>query len=337
MNNSPRITIAIPTYNRCQVLLECLHSLQRQHLGAFECYVLDDGGSTDGTPAAVQALAATDHRFHYVRLPESGCVVGRNTGFARGTAPILLTLDDDVELVDAGTLDFILAQFAADEQVGVLALSEYFLNDVARGHHVPLPPLTWRKILKETGLYPAGRISRWGFIGSKFHTLPYGHIHPVEHVRSSSMALRRRAFEQVGGFNPVYTAQGYGYRYETDLCVRIGRAGWKIIFAAMSPQSYHKTAERARGWQRGSIQDLTYARYTNRNNTFFFLKNYWDHPLLAPIFLLVDVLLGSSTQPGLYRLWRHFHADRDVIRACLAGKWWGWRMYWQHRRDKLVP
>jgi glycosyltransferase involved in cell wall biosynthesis len=333
--SSPRITIAIPTYNRCQVLMECLQSLQRQTMAAFECFVLDDGGSTDGTPQQVQALVAEDGRFHYVLLAESGCVVGRNTGFAQGSAPILVTLDDDVELVDPATLDFILAQFDDDPRLGVLGLSEYFLNDKAKGASVPLPDLTWRQIFRDTNLYTPGKISRWGWIGSKFHALPFGQAHEVDHVRSSSMGIRRTAFDAVGGFNPLYTAQGYGYRYETDLCVRIKRAGWRIVFTACLPQTYHKTAERARGWTRGSVKDLNYARYTNRNNMFFFLKTYWNHILLAPIFLIWDMLVGSTAQPGLYRLWRHVRADRAIIRASLAGKWWGWRMYWQERRQHL--
>lgn len=328
----PRITIAIPTYNRCQVLMECLHSLQRQTMTAFECFVLDDGGSTDGTPQQVQALVAEDSRFHYEVLAESGCVVGRNTGFAQGSAPILVTLDDDVELVDPSTLDFVLAQFEDDARLGVMGLSEYFLNNRGLGSHIPMPTPTWRQIFRDTNLYPPGQISRWGYIGTKHYTLPFGQTYEVDHVRSSSMAVRRTAFEAVGGFNPLFTAQGYGYRYETDLCVRIKRAGWRVIFTACLPQTYHKTAERTRGWARSSIQDLSYARYTNRNNMFFFLKNYWNHVLLAPIFLLLDVLMGSTAQPGLYRLWRHEHASRAIIRASLAGKWWGWRMYWQQRR-----
>jgi glycosyltransferase involved in cell wall biosynthesis len=245
--------------------MECLHSLQQQTMRDFECFVLDDGGSTDGTLEQVQALASEDSRFHLTPLAESGCVVGRNTGFAHGSAPILVTLDDDVELTDASTLDFILAQFAADDRLGVVGLSEYFLNGKALGKHEPLPPLTWRQIWRDTNMYTPGKISRWGWIGSKFHVLPFGQTHEVDHVRSSSMAIRRSAFDAVGGFNPLYTAQGYGYRYETDLCLRIKWAGWRIVFTACLPQTYHKTAERARGWKRGSLQDLNYARYTQQH------------------------------------------------------------------------
>jgi len=337
MNASPppRITIAIPTYNRRDVLLDGLRSLQAQTMSDFECFVIDDGGSTDGTPDAVQAICAEDARFQYVRIESSGCVVGRNLGLRSGSAPIMMTLDDDVELTDPSTLDYVLRCFEDDQRLGVLGLSEYFPGDRGRGAAVePAEPVTWRRVLTNTKLYPPGRANRWGWIGSRFPALPFGELHDVDHVRSSSMAIRRVAFEAVGGFYEPYTALGLGYRYESDLCVRIKRQGWCVVYSAQLPQTYHKVAQRARGWKaRSALDDSDYALYTNRNNAYFFLSNYW-HPLTGWLFMLVDILVGNSTQPGLLRLWQH-RARRNVIRASIKGKLWGWRMSLRPRHSSL--
>ena len=188
-------------------------------------------------------------------------------------------------------------------------------------------PKTWRWTWRDTTLYMPGMVNRWGFIGTRLHHLPFGQMHEVDHVRSSAMAIRRSAFETVGGFFEPYTAMGYGYRYETDLCIRIQRLGYRVVFSAMNPQVYHKVSERTRGWKReGYAKD--YLISTTRNNTFFFLRNYWSRPT-AFVFLLWDVLVGNTTQPGLLRFALYHRADRGKIKASLRGKWLGWKMYWR--------
>lgn len=299
--------------------MECLHSLQTQSLKEFECFIVDNGPSTDGTSSAVKALAVKDERFHYVSIGPEGCVVARNLGFRMGLAELLLTLDDDVELPDPDTLGYVIECFDQDPRLGVLGLSEYHPDGKGKGKGVyRAAPKKWRRTWRNTNLYPPGKINRWGFIGTKLYHLPFGEMHEVDHVRSCAMAIRRSVFEKVGGFFEPYTAEGYGYRYETDLCVQIKRLGHKIVFSAKEPQAYHKITERSKGWKRAG-HETSYFLYTNRNNTFFFLRNYWG-TLSVIIFLIWDMLIGNTTQPGLIRFFLYEPASIDKIIAALKGK-----------------
>lgn len=322
------ISITIPTYNRASLLIEALASLQRQSMPDFECFVVDNGPSTDSTERDVRTFADRDPRFQYIRTGPLGCVVARNIGFQLSHSSLLMTLDDDVDLPDSGTLDFVIQCFRSDTRLGILGLSEYYPDGKGKGLAVERSAPEGRHAeWHDTTLHAPGRINRWGFIGTKLYHLPFGQLHEVDHVRSNSMAIRHEVFDRIGGFNPAYSAGGIGYRYETDFCVKAGKLGYKVVFSAMAPQSCHKAGERTKGWQREN-RNNDYYFYTNRNNTFFFLSNYWS-AAGGLVFLAWDILVGNSTQPGLWRLLHHRRASFKQAILSIAGKLSGWRMYWK--------
>jgi GT2 family glycosyltransferase len=60
------------------------------------------------------------------------------------------------------------------------------------------------------------------------------------------VALRRAAFESVGGFNEAF----FIYYQDPDLCLRLARKGWEIRFAPVTDVVHHTGAStsRARAW-----------------------------------------------------------------------------------------
>ena len=61
--NSPRVSIVIPTYNRAEMVLECLESVFTQTYSDYEVIVVDDG-STDHTESV---LAPFLNRITYIK------------------------------------------------------------------------------------------------------------------------------------------------------------------------------------------------------------------------------------------------------------------------------
>src|SRR5580698_4513306 len=93
---SPRFTVVVPTYQRCEVVTANIVALAGQEFtGHFEVVVVVDG-STDGSAEALRAL-----RVHFpltvIEQPNQGASKARNRGAQAARGEILLFLDDDME------------------------------------------------------------------------------------------------------------------------------------------------------------------------------------------------------------------------------------------------
>jgi glycosyltransferase involved in cell wall biosynthesis len=83
MNDSPLVSIIIPTYNRAYLIGETLDSILAQTYQNWECIIVDDG-STDNTDEVVGVYLVKDTRFHLYHRPDihkAGGNGARNYGF----------------------------------------------------------------------------------------------------------------------------------------------------------------------------------------------------------------------------------------------------------------
>ncbi|MFZ0678713.1 glycosyltransferase family 2 protein [Candidatus Binatus sp.] len=88
---TPEVSVIIPTYNRCAMLLEAIDSVLARTTEALELIVIDDG-STDGTEKELTRLGKA---IRIERIEHGGPAAARNRGVAAARAPLIAFLDSD--------------------------------------------------------------------------------------------------------------------------------------------------------------------------------------------------------------------------------------------------
>jgi GT2 family glycosyltransferase len=204
--DEPRVSVVIPTFNRADLVLECLASLERQQV-PMEIIVVDDG-STDGTG---EQITAAHPRVRVPRLERnSGFAIATNTGIRAARAEWVLLLNNDVTLAE----DCIARMLAA----------------AAREHADMVAPLIlWRDSPEQ--IYSRGdrvrRNGRPGAIGFR-ESLRAGISSEEPFGVSAACGLyHRRVFDTVGLLAEDFVA----YFEDADLCFRARLAGLRAAVA----------------------------------------------------------------------------------------------------------
>jgi len=104
------------TYNRANLILETLASIQAQQFSDFECIIIDDGGS-DNTVTILEPILKEDSRFVYFKRSEAhqkglpGC---RNYGISLAQGKHIIFFDDD-DIVHPLNLELCVEELKRDD------------------------------------------------------------------------------------------------------------------------------------------------------------------------------------------------------------------------------
>jgi glycosyltransferase involved in cell wall biosynthesis len=94
-NESPKVSVIIPTHNRATMLKRAIESVLAQSYQDFELIIVSDG-ATDETDSLVEGW--DDRRIRYFKHAHSkGASAARNTGIKNSRGAYLAFLDDDDE------------------------------------------------------------------------------------------------------------------------------------------------------------------------------------------------------------------------------------------------
>ncbi len=123
----PRITVIIPAYNMEATVEKSIRSVLGQTYKDFELILIDDG-STDATPAILDAFPPIDGRVRVIHQKNRGLSESRNVGVKNARGEYLSWLDAD-DWMEENALEKMIG--AIDETGAEMALCNYVNIDLA--------------------------------------------------------------------------------------------------------------------------------------------------------------------------------------------------------------
>lgn len=214
----PAASIVIPVFNRLDLTLGCLHALAAcNDATPFEVIVVDDG-SSDESGTALPTIPGLRYRRNAANL---GFIGACNAGADLARGEFLVFLNNDTT-VQPGWLDALLDTFRAHPDTG-LAGSALIYPDGR---------------LQEAGGIVFSDGSGWNYGRFEDPSHPrYQHVREVDYCSGAALALRGELFRELGGFDERYAP---AYYEDTDLAMRVRRAGWKVRFQPASVVVHHE-------------------------------------------------------------------------------------------------
>jgi N-acetylglucosaminyl-diphospho-decaprenol L-rhamnosyltransferase len=285
-----RVAVVIVSFNTREELRRCLRSLVDQATLPLQVIVVDNA-SGDQSPETVRRDFAT------VLLLENdenlGFARAANRGLREARAPYVLFLNSDAE-VRPGALETLVALLDARPEVGVVGPRTRGTDGTIQVSSGPaLTPLSeWRQrrlVRGVRGRVPAA-LARAERIHAEEHEPPW--------VSAACLLARREALLAVGGFDEAF----FLYEEDVDLCVRVRRAGWRILFTPRADVLHHLGRSMEKAGTRG---DLEYHRshilYYRKHNGRLSLALLRAHVSLLALSRWVAALGRGPERQGLRR------------------------------------
>lgn len=252
-------TLIVPTRDRAELLAACLAGLGKTMSRDFDLVIVDNGSKE---PAARDLLDRAG-RHSWVRVLDVpgpfnfSDLCNRAAELAAGR--VLVFLNNDTAGMQPDWLEN-LVSWAVRPDVG--AVGAKLVYPSGRLQHAGLVlGLGGYAAHIDSGARPAHR----GYL-DRF-TVP----HEVSAVTGACLAVEKRKFDAVGGFDPRRYPIELG---DSDLCLRLRQRGWKTVFTPQAVLTHRESATRGRS-------NVTKRYATERRH---FLESWKDAVLDDPYF-----------------------------------------------------
>jgi N-acetylglucosaminyl-diphospho-decaprenol L-rhamnosyltransferase len=212
------IAVAVVNYNTREYLRACLASTAAEQ--PYELIVVDNA-SSDGSVAMVRKEFPTAVLHANERNPGFGAAV--NQAVARCTAPYVLCLNSDTVLLP-GILRVLAAYLDANPRAAIVGPRLLNVDGSLQPSCFPFPT-PFNEFLELSSL--SKLVRHLPFVhGHYLRVWSHNRSRRVAWVLGAALAIRRNAFDQVGGFDEEF----FMYCEEIDLCYRLYQAGWEVHF-----------------------------------------------------------------------------------------------------------
>jgi GT2 family glycosyltransferase len=265
-----RISIIMPTFNRCFTLPRAVESIRSQTHKDWELIIVDDG-SADETRKVIQPYLSENIRC--VKTSHLGTPRAWNLGVNESKQDYALLMGDDVVVEPSCVHTLANAVDAVNKQMlGAVAPRLIYTTD-------PANPTLGRSFKTYASLQAST-----GDVAGSFNVEAQA-LTEVPILHGYSM-VRREAFLDIGGFDEK-TYSGNYFREETDLWLRFRKKGYRLYYEPRARIYCQKSLTRGGQWSNVHGKLLVYEYYVYRNHNKFLKKFYGGKRLLMlPTFML---------------------------------------------------
>lgn len=216
--------------------------------------IVTDNGSSDGSAEMVTG------EFPSVLLIEAGENLGygraNNLGLKNAQGRHFFVLNSDTEVQPhalRALVDFLDKNPTAGAVTAQLILPDGNIQPSC-ATDPNLMKVFWEQTYLDR-LFPHNKITG-GYTMTHWN---YDDVREVEQVAGAAVVIRRKAWEQVGGFDPAF----FMYFEDTDLCIRLRKAGWGIWFTPEAKVHHKVGASSDKDWQLRAlmVSSLNWSRY----------------------------------------------------------------------------
>lgn len=228
MPESPLLSIVIVAYKSRDEIGACLASI---------ALVLDDrpvepivvDNSPDGEAGCGTIVQNEYPHVTYIAAPANlGFGRANNLGYARTRGDFVLFLNPDT-ICTTAALENCVQRLREDARIGLISpklVQADGTMDLACRRSIPT---LWDGFCRASGL--AARFpERAAFAGYNLTHLPADGTYEVGAINGAFMLGPRRAFDAVAENGAVFDEAFFMYGDDLDLCIRVARAGWKIVY-----------------------------------------------------------------------------------------------------------
>jgi len=229
-STTPFIQLVVPVHEAVRDLNALVESVVRHTASPFEMILVDDG-SGQATRSRIAAIAAADPRIRPIANPANlGYTRAVNIGLQSCVADSVAILNSDV-VVTAGWLDKLYAALASSPDVGGVGP----VSNAATWQSVP-------KVRTRTGDWANNAVPVGWTIDSYaelVERVAAGLLVPFPLLNGFCGLYRRSLLVDLGYLDDESFPHGYGE--ETDICLRLGAAGQRLLVAAGTYVFHHKS------------------------------------------------------------------------------------------------
>lgn len=232
-----RVLIVIPTKDGIDVLRQCIDSIERTTPASeYRILVIDHESQQPKSKKYLAQIAKRHTVMPYKGIFNYALMNNLAVKQQGQDEPFVLLMNNDIEAVSPGWLQR-MRSLAARPDVGIVGTALMYsdkrvqhggvilgINDLA-DHALRFEPV-------------------WQADGSR--TLGCNSsltsVRDFSAVTAACMMMRRAVFDEVGGFDEKYVV---GFN-DTDLCLRVGRAGYKILYDGRTVLYHHESVTRSK-------------------------------------------------------------------------------------------